>query len=70
MSVKAGASNLEQSAKDLAAQWQEARVHWRDAKALEFEHRYLAALPQQLAKTTAVMDDLDALLRRIRRDCE
>jgi hypothetical protein len=37
--------NLTQNTRELAERWHATKVHWRDAKALEFEKQYLEALP-------------------------
>jgi UDP-N-acetylglucosamine enolpyruvyl transferase len=40
------------------------------AKALEFEKQYLEALPGMVSKAGAMMNELETLLRKIRKDCE
>jgi len=62
--------NLAQNARDLANQWHQTKTHWRDAKAIEFEKRYLEPLPGLVSKTTSIMTELDALIKKIRKDCE
>lgn len=70
MNVRVSASNLMQAAKDLAAEWHRTQESWRDAKAREFEEKYLEQLPGHIARTTRVMEEIDALLRKVRKDCE
>ena len=70
MSARVSASNLVQAVKELSIDWQQTREHWRDAKSLEFERQYLEALPQHISRATAVMQEIDALLRKVRADCE
>lgn len=62
--------NLIQTARELSEHWHATKVHWRDAKALEFEKRYLEPLPGLVSKTGAVMNELEVLLKKIRKDCE
>jgi hypothetical protein len=70
MSTRVSASNLTQAAKDFAAAWQEAKMSWRDLKSMEFERAYLDKLPMDVAQTASVMEEMDALLRKVRNDCE
>jgi hypothetical protein len=62
--------NLIQNARELSEHWYATKVHWRDAKALEFEKNYLEPLPGLLTKTGAMINELENLLRKIRKDCE
>lgn len=62
--------NLVQSARDLSERWHATKVHWRDAKALEFEKQYLDPLPSLVTKTGSLMNELEVLLKKIRKDCE
>lgn len=66
----ASSSNLTQAARDLSVQWQQTRAAWRDAKAVEFERRYLEPLPALVARTSGMMTEIDAIVRKARRDCE
>ena len=70
MSTRACASNLNQGLRELAVSWQQTKTSWRDAKAVEFEAKYLERLPAQVASVKTVMEELDALLRKVRNDCE
>lgn len=62
--------NLIQNARELSERWHATKVHWRDAKALEFEKRYLEPLPGLINKTGAAMNEIEVLLKKIRKDCE
>lgn len=62
--------NLIQNARELSERWHATKVHWHDAKALEFEKLYLEPLPGLISKTGAVMNELEIILRKIRKDCE
>ncbi|QIF05153.1 hypothetical protein [Roseimicrobium sp. ORNL1] len=70
MSTKAAASNLGQVLKDYIVQWQDTRNYWRDAKSAEFEHKYLEKLPGYVQITRNVMEEMDTLLSKLKRDCE
>jgi thymidylate synthase len=68
--MNANASRLSGITKDLWGQWQQTKAYWKDSKAQEFEDKYLAELIATVDKTVAVIEQLDKLLQKIRRDCE
>ncbi|MEA3213085.1 MAG: hypothetical protein QOE70_6142 [Chthoniobacter sp.] len=70
MSTKASAANLAQALKDLNVEWQYTKTYWNDVKSREFESQYLDPLPNHVARAMAVMEEVDALLRKVRNDCE
>lgn len=70
MSVKASASNLVQAVKELMFEWDQTKALWNDVKSREFEHKFLEDLPGNAVRTTAVMEELDGLLKKVRSDCE
>ncbi len=70
MSTKGSASNLVQAVKDLSVEWQMTKDHWRDVKSAEFEAKYIAPLPDYMVRALGVMEELDVILRKVRKDCE
>jgi len=70
MSVRASAANLAQAGKDFALEWEEATAFWRDVKSLEFERKYVQDIPDHVARAIGVMQEIDALLKKVRSDCE
>jgi hypothetical protein len=68
--MNANASRLSGITRDLWGQWQQTKAYWRDAKAKEFEEKYLAELFASADKTVGVIEQLDKLLQTIRKDCE
>lgn len=70
MSTKGSASNLVQSVKELSVEWQRTKDFWRDTKSMEFEKNYINPLPDYVVRALTVMEDLDVLLRKVRKDCE
>jgi hypothetical protein len=56
--------------KDLYLQWHQTRDTWRDAKSQEFDQKYLQDLWTTVDKTIGVIEQLDQMLARIRKDCE
>ncbi len=70
MSTQGGSAGLAQAARSLAIEWENTKAHWRDLKALEFEHQYLADLPGQISTAINAMDEVEVLLKKVRSDCE
>lgn len=70
MSVANSASNLLQAVKDLRLEWEQTREYWRDSKCDEFDRTYLENLPSDIARAAMAMKELDAILRKVREDCE
>ena len=70
MSLGGSKSLLNESTRELFARWDDAKLSWRDSKALEFERDYLASLPQAVANATRVIEELDLVLSKIHADCD
>ncbi len=70
MSVQGSSSGLAQAARTLTIEWENTKVHWRDAKSLEFEQKYLKDLPGQVTAAINAMEELELLLKKVRNDCE
>ncbi len=70
MSMRASSTRLTSAARELSNRWQETRHYWRDAKADEFERRYLQELLATVERTVGIMEQLDKLLNNIKKDCE
>ncbi len=70
MSLSGSKNRLVAITKELSNRWDETKNYWRDAKAQEFEQRYMVELFANVDKTIAVMDKLNELLTKVRNDCE
>ena len=70
MSVSASKARLTGLTKDLLARWEHTKDFWRDAKSQEFEHRYIEELLASVDRTVTVIEQLDKLVTKIRKDCE
>lgn len=70
MSLGGSKSLLNESTRELFARWEDAKMSWRDTKAMEFEKEYLASLPQAVANATRIIEELDLVLSKIHADCE
>lgn len=70
MSLGGSKARLVGLTKELSLKWDETRNYWRDAKAEEFERKYLQELFIGVDKTVGVVEKLDELLKRVKKDCE
>lgn len=69
MSVAASA-NLESATRDLMLAWNRAQEQWRDAKSQQFHHQFIEPLPDQANHARNAMGQLEAVLRKIKNDCD
>ena len=56
--------------KELAADWAATKDSWRDAKALEFEKRFIEDLNAGVNAAVTNIDALERALNKVRSDCE
>jgi hypothetical protein len=68
--MKASSNRLSGITKELRAQWQDTKTYWKDDKSLEFERRYMEELLASVDRTVTVIEQLDKLITKIRKDCE
>ena len=68
--MSASGSRLEALTKDLKVQWFRTKEYWSDAKSQEFEHKYLDELFASVDRAVLVIDQLDKLILKIKKDCE
>jgi len=70
MSTKEQSAALAHSCGRLMEQWHDTRAYWQDARSAAFERDYLAALPDRINKAGMLLEELDAMLAKIRSACE
>ena len=70
MSMAGSKARLVGLTKELSLKWDDTKNYWRDAKAQEFERKYLQELFIGMDKAIAVIEKLDELLKKVRSDCE
>ena len=70
MSLAGNKSRLAAITKELSLQWTETKNYWRDDKAREFEQKYLQDLFAHVDKAVTVIDKIDEILNKCRKDCE
>ena len=70
MSLQSNRSRLAGLSKELNRSWQETQDQWRDQKRTEFDEVYMRPLFDSIENAVNAMDDLDKILKKIRKDCE
>ena len=70
MSMAGSKARLVGLTKELSLKWDDTKTSWRDAKAQEFERKYLQELFIGIDKSVTIIEKLDELLKKIRKDCE
>jgi hypothetical protein len=68
--MSATGARLAMLTQQLSQQWQETKDYWRDAKRQEFERKYMEELTAGVDTAVTVIEQLDKLLAKIRKDCE
>jgi hypothetical protein len=70
MSLSGSKSRLVAITNELSVLWKETANYWRDAKSQEFEREFLQELFSGVDRSVTVIEKLDALLKKVRDDCE
>ena len=70
MSTSASGARLAALTKELLNRWQQTRECWMDAKAREFDERYMLELESMVKSATTGIANLEIVLRNVRSDCE
>jgi hypothetical protein len=70
MSLSGNRSRLAAVTKELSMRWQETRNYWHDTKSKEFDQRYLQELFANVDRTVTVLEKLDEVLSKVKKDCE
>ncbi|MCH2331085.1 MAG: hypothetical protein MK312_06080 [Roseibacillus sp.] len=50
--------------------WDRVKSHWQDARQREFEKDFIETLPDDVSAAIRVIEEIDRILTRARRDCE
>jgi hypothetical protein len=70
MSMAGSKARLVGLTKELSLKWEDTKNYWRDAKAQEFERKYLQERFLGVDKTVGIVEKLDELLKKVKQDCE
>ncbi len=68
--MSASGARLEALTKDLRVHWQHTKEYWSDAKSHEFEHKYLDELFTSVDRAVGVIEQLEKVITKIKKDCE
>lgn len=68
--MNASGARLAAISKQLWLDWQQTKEQWSDVKSQEFERKFLLELFSSVDKTVTVIEQLDKLMTKIRKDCE
>jgi hypothetical protein len=68
--MKVSGNKLSAITRELWGKWQQTKASWRDERSREFEQKYLEELVSSVDRTVTVIDQLDKLLSKVRKDCE
>ncbi len=70
MSVSANGKRLSMLTLQLSTQWDQTKEYWKDARSQEFEQKYLEELRAGVDRAVTVIEQLDKLVMKVKRDCE
>jgi hypothetical protein len=63
-------AKLTDARKKLLAQWDSTQSDWNDAVSRRFGEKYLTPMEKNIQVAIAAMEQMQDVLRRIKRDCE
>jgi hypothetical protein len=56
--------------RELLRNWEATQEVWNDGKAEDFDRKYMQELRARVEKSAMVIEKLDELLTKVKRDCE
>ncbi len=56
--------------REIMLKWADTKNYWQDAKSREFESRHMVELTANMDRAIIIVDKLEALLKKVRSDCE
>jgi len=56
--------------REISLRWTETKEHWRDARAEEFDRRFMQELNASVNRTVLIIEKLDEVLKKVRSECE
>jgi hypothetical protein len=68
--MNASGARLEALTKDLRLRWFQTKDYWTDAKCQEFDQKYMQELFAGVDRAVEVIEKLDHLMGKVRKDCE
>jgi hypothetical protein len=70
MSLVSNKTRLATLTKILDNAWRDTKDHWQDKQSLQFEKQYIEGLLHNVSSTVEIIEKLDKLITKVRKDCE
>lgn len=70
MSLNASRSRMAALTRELAGHWRETRESWVDSRRDEFERQYMNELFASVDRALTAIEQLEEVLKKVRKDCE
>jgi hypothetical protein len=70
MNLSGQKSRLLALTKQISLDWTETQNHWSDSRSREFDSRHMTELFANVERASIMLDKLEALLNKVRSDCE
>lgn len=70
MSMIAAKSRISTLTKMLANDWNNTKEQWNDKQSAHFQQQYMEGLLQNVTSTVEIIEKLDKLVTKVKRDCE
>jgi len=70
MSMVSTKTRLTTLTKILSNEWHSTKEHWQDKQALHFQKQYIEGLLQEVSSTIEIIEKLDKLVTKVKKDCE
>jgi hypothetical protein len=70
MSMSGNQGRLVGLTRDIVLEWTETKNYWHDAKSEEFERRFMDELSIHVNRAVMVLEQMEELLKKVRKDCE
>jgi hypothetical protein len=70
MNISANGKRIAMLTLQLANQWEQTKEYWNDARSQEFERKYMEELKASVDRAVTVIEQLDKMVMKVRKDCE
>ena len=70
MSMSGNKGRLTGLTREISLEWEETKNYWRDARSAEFDRKYMVELSDHVSRAMLVLEQLEELLKKVRRECE
>lgn len=68
--LNSGVGQLSQAFSQLKTRWLEAKAHWHDENAKQFEEKYLSEIPLEMQQLLGAVSRLAEVLEKAQKECE